>query len=435
MGRPRADAKTFGSLAVHQARLANGLSVVVLPELLVPSLAYFTTYRVGSRNERPGITGISHLFEHMMFNGARKYGSKQFDRAVESNGGTSNAYTSHDVTTYFEVLPSDKLDLVLDLEVDRMRDLDLSDENLKSEREVVKEERRLRTDESPMGMLHEHLFATAFMAHSYHWPVIGWMADIDAIDVPDINDYFRTYYAPNNATVVIAGAVDPEETLAKVEAVMGALSAGPPIPHVVRSEPEQLGERRFIVKKEAQVVSLAMAFHGCDSSSPDLFATDVLQAALEDGDSSRLRRRLLLEEELVVHVDADFPWMLDPGLFCLYATVRPGVDPARVEAVLIEELERTASEPLGEIELRKVKNQLQADYWRRLKTNEGRADMLCSSAILLGSPEAFFDLPARYEAVTVEDVQRVASGLFRDTNRTVGVLQPLHEAASGSEDE
>ena len=173
--------------------LPNGLRVHVLADRLTPTLAYFTTWRVGSRNERPGITGISHLFEHMMFNGAKKHGPRAFDRVIESSGGASNAYTSHDLTAYHEVVPSEKLATILDLEADRMRDLDLTERNLLSEREVVKEERRMHSEESPVGALYEHLYAAAYMAHPYRWPVIGWMADVAAISVPDIEDYFRLF--------------------------------------------------------------------------------------------------------------------------------------------------------------------------------------------------------------------------------------------------
>ena len=209
-------APAFSAASVRRAVLDNGLIVLAQADPLLPIVSYVTTYKVGSRNERPGITGISHLFEHMMFNGAKKFGPKQFDRAIESNGGYSNAYTTHDFTSYQDIVPSDKLDLVLELEADRMRDLDLSETMLRSEREIVKEERRVRTDESPIGALIEHLYAVAFLAHPYRWPVIGWMADIEAISVADIQAYFRLYYQPANAVVSICGAIDPDRAIDQV---------------------------------------------------------------------------------------------------------------------------------------------------------------------------------------------------------------------------
>ena len=416
---------SFSVEAVRTAKLDNGLTVLVLPDPVLPCLTYLTTYKVGSRNERPGITGISHLFEHMMFNGARKHGPKVFDKAIESNGGFSNAYTTHDVTTYYEGVPSEKLPLVLDLEADRMRDLDLSEANLASEREVVKEERRLRTDESPIGALYELLYAAAYMAHPYRWPVIGWMADIEAISVPDIKDYFRIHYQPANAIVAVAGAVDPQRAIDEIQEWLGPLPRGPMAPAVVRSEPVQHGERRVILRKEAQLVTFITAWHACAADSPDLHAFDVLQAILSDGDSSRLRRRLVLDDDLAVDVHVDFPWTVDPGLFSISVTVRPDADPKRVEAVLHEEIARIVSEPPSATELRKVKNQLTADCFRRLKTNEGRADMLASHEAMFGNHAALFELPARYEAVGIEDVVRIASQALAPDGKTVAWLDPV----------
>jgi zinc protease len=412
--------------------LGNGLQVLVLPDSSVPAFAWFTTWRVGSRNERPGITGISHLFEHLMFNGAKKYGPKMFDRVIESNGGSSNAYTSHDVTAYHEAMPSEKLAVVLDLELDRMRDLDLTERNLASEREVVKEERRLRTDESPIGALYEHLYAAAYMAHPYRWPVIGWMADIDAITTRDIEAYFRVHYSPRNAVVTIAGDLDPERALDDAEAALSVLVNGEPPPPVVRSEPEQHGERRVVLRKEAQLPTFLAAWHACDATSPDLAAHDVLQEILDAGDSARMRRALVLDGDLAVDVNVDFPWTIDPGLFTIAVTLRPGVEPARAEAAMQDVLESVASEPPSERELAKAKSQLLADHWRRFKTAEGRADMLGNAVVLQGGAHELFDLPERWRAVTAEDVQRVAQSMTVD-RRTVALLEPV--AGGAGEDE
>ena len=389
----------FSAESVHGTTLSNGLRAFVLPDPMVPSLAYFTTWRVGSRNERPGITGISHLFEHMMFNGAKKHGPRVFDRIIESSGGTSNAYTSHDVTAYHQVVPSEKLAVILDLERDRMADLDLTERNLLSEREVVKEERRLRTDESPIGALYEHLYATAYMAHPYRWPVIGWMADIDAISVPDIEEYFRIHYSPRNAVVTVAGDVEPARALDAIAASMESLRNGPPQPAVVRSEPEQRGERRVVLRKEAQLPTFLAAFHACDALSPDLPAFDIIQEILDAGDSSRLRRALVLDADLAVDVNVDFPWTIDPGLFVIAVTLRPGVEVARAEQALFAVLARLGEEPPTEAEMSKARAQIVADFWRRFKTNEGRADMLGSSVALQGGFEALFEMPDRWRAV------------------------------------
>jgi len=424
----------LSAASVRRRRLPNGMTLLALADPLVPMLAFHTTWRVGSRNERPGITGISHLFEHMMFNGAKKYGPKMFDRQIESNGGASNAYTTHDVTAYHEVMPSDTLPLVLDLELDRMGDLDLTERNLTSEREVVKEERRLRVDQSPFGTVHEQMMALAFVAHPYRWPVIGWMPDLDAISVADINDYFRTHYTPGNAVVTVAGDIDPERALDETSEVLGRLPAGPPQPPVVRSEPAQRGERRAVVRKEAQLPLLCVAYHGPDASDPDTLALDVAQTILSHGDSSRLQRRLVLDEPLTVDVGADFPWTLDPGLFSFFLTVRPGVEPRRAEDALQGALDRMASEPVSAAELAKAKNQLLADYWRALKTSAGRADQLATYETLCGSCDVLFDLPARYSAVTAEAVQRVSARVFGAENRTVVTLDPVAPTGTSAGD-
>lgn len=413
---------------LRRRRLANGLEVLVLPEPTVPTLAFHTTWRVGSRNERPGITGISHLFEHLMFNGARKYGPKEFDRALESNGGSSNAYTSRDITAYFETVPSDKLDLVLDLELDRFRHVDLSEASLRSELEVVKGERRHHVDEHPAGDLDEQLHAAAFQAHPYRWPVIGWPADLDAIGVADLQDYFRVHYSARNATVAVSGAVDPEATLDAVEASFGRMDPGPEQPAVVRSEPEQRGERRLVLRREAQLPSISVGHHAPAATSPDLPAIEVLQAVLSDGDSSRLQRSLVLEKELAVDVGFGFPWALDPTLASIDLTLRQGIEPARAEEALHDVLAELTTDPPTEREMMKARNVLEAYHWRQLKTNEGRADVLCRCAVLLGDAEALFDLPRRYEAVTADEVVEVASRLFHPDRRTVAVLEPLADA-------
>ena len=421
----------FSAESVHGITLSNGLRAYVLPDPMVPSLAYFTTWRVGSRNERPGITGISHLFEHMMFNGAKKHGPRMFDRIIESSGGTSNAYTSHDVTAYHEVVPSEKLGVVLDLERDRMQDLDLTERNLASEREVVKEERRLRTDESPIGALYEHLHAAAYMAHPYRWPVIGWMADIEAISVPDIEEYFRIHYSPRNAVVTIAGDLEPARALDAIAEAMSDLRNGPPQPLVVRSEPEQKGERRVVLRKEAQLPTFLAAWHACDALSPDLPAFDIIQEILDAGDSSRLRRALVLDADLAVDVNVDFPWTIDPGIFVVAVTLRPGVEVERAEAALFAVLESLGQQPPSEREMSKARAQIVADFWRRFKTNEGRADMLGSAVALQGGVDALFAMPDRWRAVTAEDVQRVARATFSPERRTIALLDPL----SSGEDE
>src|SRR5919204_3653106 len=222
----RLEARDF---PVQEHALPNGLQIRLLPDRGLPIATLYSFFRVGSRNERPGITGISHLFEHMMFNGSKKYGPKEFDRRLESAGGSSNAYTSTDLTAYYEDFASDALPLVLDLEADRMAALLIADESLAREREVVKEERRFRTDNDIDGMMDEALSAIAFQAHPYRWPVVGWMADLNRITRADCERYFRSYYAPNNCTLVLVGDYDSDDALKRIEQLYGGVRRGEPL--------------------------------------------------------------------------------------------------------------------------------------------------------------------------------------------------------------
>jgi len=261
-------------------RLDNGLKVLALEDHSVPALSYYTFFRVGSRDERTGRTGISHLFEHMMFNGTKKFGAGEFDRMLESKGGTSNAFTTNDMTVYYENLPSEALDMVVDLEADRMAGLAVTEESLKSEREVVKEERRLRTDNDVEGSLFELLEGTAYLAHSYQWPVVGWMPDLDTITVNDCDDYFRVHYAPNNATIILVGDFKPDRAIALISKAYGSIPAQPAAPPPIADEPEQKGERRAVLRRAAQLPAVAFtlwpsctvpAIPGGESPAPPMF--------------------------------------------------------------------------------------------------------------------------------------------------------------------
>ena len=426
-GKPRPiDPRLF---QVHEHTLANGLRVRLVENHDVPTISYYTFFRVGSRNERPGITGIAHFFEHMMFNGAKKYGPKEFDRVLESAGGSSNAYTSNDVTAYYEDFAADALPTVIDLESDRMRDLAMAPEMLASEREVVKEERRLRVDNDVVGMLDEALGTLVWRAHPYHWPVIGWMRDIDAITREDALAFFRTYYAPNNAIVVAVGDLDPAKTLALIEKAYGDIPAGPKVPEVVDSEPEPNGERRAQVHYPSQAPSLMIGYRAPAARDGDTFVLDVIQSVLSTGDSSRLTRRLVYAEELATAVMVDFAWRIDPGAFVLYAELQPGGDPAKVEKALYEELEKIAADGVTDIELQKAKNTLRAHFLHEIATNNGRAHAIGNYETLLGDWRESLRTLDRYGAVTNADVKRVAAKVFTPKNRSVVTLVPAGEEA------
>jgi predicted Zn-dependent peptidase len=405
-------------------RLENGLKVLAVEDHTVPSVSYYTFFRVGSRHERPGRTGISHLFEHMMFNGAKKYGPGEFDRQIESRGGFSNAFTAEDLTGYHESFPSDALELVIDMEADRMAALQISEAMLASEREVVKEERRVGVENDVEGAMDELLRATAYLAHPYQWPVVGWMADLDAITVADCEAYFRTHYAPNNATIVVVGDFKPDRLIALVSKAYGAIPAQAAAPAVVSNEPPQQGERRALLKKAAQLPAVAVAYHVPGTSAAEVYALDLLQILLGDGDSSRLRRRLVHEQELATRVHVSNEWRLDPSTFVIYAEARPGVGAEDLEAALNTEIERVAREGVSEGELRKAKNIRTTSQVRQLKTNDGKAQALGMFEIYFGAYQRLFAVLKSYEAVQRAEVVAAAQRYLTPDNRTVVTLVP-----------
>jgi zinc protease len=409
---------------VEERSLENGLRIRLLPDRALPACTLYSFFRVGSRNERPGITGISHLFEHMMFNGSKKYGPKEFDRRLEAAGGTSNAYTSNDLTAYYEDFAAEALPLVLDLEADRMASLVIDDTSLAREREVVKEERRFRTDNDIDGMLDEALGALAFLAHPYHWPVIGWMSDIEGISRGDCERYFRTYYAPNNCTVVLVGDFEAASALREIERLYGAIPAGEPLPAVAAGEPPQKGERRAVIRYPSQAPALLAGFRGPAGNDPDSLVLDLIETALSSGEGARLKRSLVYQQELCVDARVYFGWRIDPGLFEISLKLNPGVDPVRAESAVWAELARVCDEQMPGRELDRAKNMVRAQLLRGLATNNGRAHTIGQMEVMLGGWRAMLDLPDRYAAITAADVQRVAQRTFAPHKRNVVTLLP-----------
>ncbi|MFL5351439.1 M16 family metallopeptidase [Archangium sp.] len=409
---------------VRTKTLKNGLKVIVWADPDNPSVSLYDWFRVGSRNERPGITGLSHFFEHMMFNGAKKYGPGEFDRVMEAHGGRNNAYTSEDVTVYQDWFPRSALETIFDLEADRLQSLAIDPKMVESERGVVYSERRSGVDNNNAGMLMEQVQATAFVAHPYEIPVIGWPSDIESWKQEDLERYFRTYYAPNNATLIVVGAVTPEEIFSLAEKYLEPIPAQPAPEPVRTQEPPQQGERRVVVRKLAQAPLLQLAFHGVRGRDEDAPALDLLMRVLSDGDSSRLHRRLVEEEQVAINVQGLVGEGFDPSLTWLLVDLPPGGDLGKAESLLDAELAKVASAGITDAELRKAKNIVVADFWRNLETNSGRAKALGTYEVFHGDWQKLFRAPELYEAVTGEQVRKVAEKVFARNNRTVGVLVP-----------
>jgi zinc protease len=404
--------------------LANGMKVIVQEDHAIPNVAMYFFYRIGSRNERPGTTGLSHFFEHMMFNGARKYGPKQFDKQMDNIGGNNNAYTTNDVTVYTDWFPSPALELMFDMEADRIRDLAFDPKIVESERGVVYSERRSSVDNSNIGMLYELARATAFVAHPYHWPVVGWPSDIELWSMDDLKNHFRMGYAPNNCVLVVVGDVLNAQVMSLAKKYLEPIPRQEPPPAVRTKEPPQQGERRVTLSKQAQLPIQLVLFHVPESRHPDRRALGVAATLLTHGQSSRLYKRMVDTEQIALSVGAGVGDALDPTVFTFNIQPRSGVDPATTEKALFEELSKLQADAVPDTELRKAKNQMLADLYRQLKTIEGRANLLGSYEVFQGDYAKLFSADKEIEAVTAADVQRVARQYFVAKNRTAATLVP-----------
>ena len=406
--------------------LANGMKVLLIEVPKAPVATVQVWYKVGSRNEVMGRAGLSHMLEHMMFKGTTKYPKGSFSRLIRKNGGMDNAFTSQDFTAYFENLAADRVDLALELEADRMQGLLFDMNELKTEREVVKEERRLRTEDDPQGALVEALFAQAFLSHPYHWPVIGWFGDLDAMTLDDLQRHYDTFYSPNNATLIIVGDIKADTLLATIKQLFEPIPRGPEPKPLTIIEPEQKGERRFLLKREAQVPFVMMGYRVPNYTSEDSYALDILESILQRGKSSRLYQSLVYDQKSALAVGAEYSLMqTDPGLFYFYALVSPGQKVEAVEEALNKEIKRLQADPPTDQELQRAKNQVEAARVFEQDSNFRHA-MLLGQAETVGAGWRKVDqFLERIRAVTAKDVQRVARQYLTDDNRTVGSLIPV----------
>ena len=420
-------------LAVTEATLENGLRVLVQDDPRNPIVAVQVFYRVGSRNERPGATGLAHFLEHMMFKGTPTYDRGLVARLIEENGGRNNAYTTKDLTSYYTNIAADKLDLVLRIEADRMRHLLLDAAEIDSERKVVMEERRMRSEDDPDGLVYEAMSSLAFVAHPYRWPIIGWMSDIARINRAELRAFYDTYYLPNNAIVVIAGDVRAPAALAMVRRHFAGVPRGPSPPPMTAVEPPAIDERRLVVRREqAQLPVVNIAWHVPNHTSPDAPALELLSTLLSSGRASRLYQKLVYEKRMVLGAGGDYSYFsLDPSLFWFYAAPLPGQAPEVVEQALLAEVERLKQEVVPEEELARARNQIEASFVWQQDSVFSRASAL-GRFEMLGSWRLFDDYLPRLRAVTAADLQRVARTYFALDRKNVSILLPLEPAAPAS---
>jgi zinc protease len=431
--KPAAPAKVPGIEQVKSTTLANGMKVIVWTDRDIPNVALYNWVRVGSRNEVPGITGLAHFFEHMMFNGTAKSAPGEFDRIMEAQGGSNNAFTSDNVTVYQDWIPRTALDLVFGLEADRLANLSFDPKVIESERGVVYSERRLRTEDSNDGFLSEQVQATAFVAHPYQIPTVGWPADIQGWKIEDLQKFYKTYYAPNNCTLILVGDVSAEEGFALAKKYLEPIPKQDPPPPVRTTEPEQLGEKRVYVQRDAQTPLLHYAYKSPAANDPLGPAINLLVSVLTEGDASRLHRLLVEEKKLAIQVDGTFQEGFDPGLTWLMLTLPEGANVSEVEKVLDEALDDVVAKGVADAELARAKNLYAAAFWKQIATINGKARLLGSFDVFEGDYRKLFDSPALYDKVTREDVQKAAALVLQKNHRTVGVLeakpQPTNPAA------
>jgi len=414
-----------------EVTLANGLRVQLAEDHGAPVIALNIAYDVGSRNERPGRTGFAHLFEHMMFKGSSNVGDGEHFYQVFSNGGSMNGTTSNDLTLYFETLPANQLELALFLEADRMRSLEITQAKLDNQRQAVQEERRLRVDNQPYGLADEHFDELFYSNFAYQHSTIGSMDDLNAASVEDVAQFFKTYYAPNNAVLSLVGDFKPKEALEMIRRYFEDIPRQAEPPAVDLSEPEQKAERRETMSDPlARATQVQIAYKTPVGNSPDQYALRVLSSVLQSGDSSRLYQTLNKEKELVVGVGGFVDERIGPGGLYIGATVRPGKKAEDVEATIYSEIERLQQQPIAEWELEKAKNTTRYGYLQSIRSAGSRATQLGSFTVKFNDPNLINTRVAGFETVTREDVQRVAKKYLQAKNRTVIVTNPAPQPAA-----
>jgi len=421
---------TAQSIVFKQYTLKNGLRVILSEDHSAPTYSVAVTYNAGSRDERKGKTGFAHLFEHMMFQGSENVGKGEHMIIVENNGGGANGNTTSDRTAYFETLPSNQLDLGLYIEADRMRSLVINQANLDNQRKTVQEERRERYDNQPYGKTFEAVLDTAYDNFAYKHSTIGSMEDLDKASVKDVADFFRTYYAPNNAVLTMVGDFKSDEALAKIQKYFEGIprQTAPPAPNM--TEPKQTAERRKTIEDSlADADELDIVFKIPAGNTPDWYALSVAGLILSQGTSSRLYLELVKDKRLVQEVSAGAEESRGPSLFWISTTLNPDKDPKEVEKLIYADLERLKTEPVTDLELEKVRALVRRAGVEQLQSTQGRATNLGESTVFYNDPNLVNTWPEKYSAVTKAKIQEVAKKYFLPSNRTVITTIPKVDPA------
>jgi zinc protease len=405
--------------------LENGLKVVLLEDHSTPIVHTELWYHVGSKNEKKGRTGFAHLFEHMMFKGSKNVEPEGHPSRISSIGGQSNASTNEDATIFWETTPAQYLPMVLWLEADRMATLRIDEKVFETEREVVKEERRMRVENQPYGKLNEIIYDQAFTTHPYKHPTIGSMADLEAASIEDVRDFFKTYYVPDNATLVLVGDFDPKEAMDLVKKYLGRVpKATRPVPRDIPVEPPQTKERRVRIDENVPLPAVVVAHHIVADGHPDSYPLHIAAKVLSDGQSSRIYRKLVYEQQLALAAFGQGNIIEDPNLFYAVAIVQRGRAPDEATKALITELDRLKSEPISAAELQQAKNQFARDYILSRESDKDKAGQLAHAAVIhndITTADGEFEI---FMNITAADVQRVAQKYFTTENRLVITLMP-----------
>jgi zinc protease len=416
--------------SVTRYALGNGLSLLLLVDRQAPVLSFHTWYRVGSKHEKPGKTGLAHLFEHLMFNETKNVPRGQLDRLIESAGGETNAATWVDWTHYQSELPASELPLIVRLEADRMQNLVLRKPQVDSEKEVVANERRFRVDDDIEGQVSELLYSTAFKQHPYRWPTIGWMEDIEAFTPEDCAQFYRTYYAPNNATLVITGDFDEEEVLTLVQKHYGKIPAARIPKWTPSREPPQRAERSLELQRPTPAAKLALAYRAPSFRDRDYPALALASEVLFGGRSSRLFSRMVRDEEIATDLHGSLAPFADAGLYEIWVSLRPGRNLPEALHVIEQELARLCKRGVSEAELQKVKNRMELGFLQGMETAAGKAEQLGFFEIVYGDAQALFGRLKTLREITPADVQRVANKYFDARRRTRIAVLPQRGAAA-----